>query len=205
MSLSAFPGPTSSQTEEWKSIPEYPGYLVSSLGRVTCKKSNKLLKPVICNGYCVVRLRNKDSHKVYKLHRLVAHVFLDPPEESKTQVNHIDRNQLNNSVSNLEWVSPAENFAHYQADNASKNKCVKAQKIAFHDEDTGDMMIFNSYTEVCRYYGLAAGTIWGTIKDIHSTGIKYKGYKIYLLDDDYNVMPRTSPGRNENLWNYLSA
>lgn len=53
----------------------------------------------------------KTKGKRVELHRLLAEAFIpnDDPEH-KTQVNHKDEDKLNNSLSNLEWVTPSENI-----------------------------------------------------------------------------------------------
>ena len=48
------------------------------------------------------------------VHRVVAEAFLEPQGYRRT-VNHKDGNKLNNSASNLEWHSYAENNAHARA------------------------------------------------------------------------------------------
>jgi hypothetical protein len=67
-------------------------------------------------GYYQVSLTKNNKQNTYYLHRLLAEAFLPNPE-NKPQVNHIDGNKLNNSISNLEWVSIKENAIH-----AHKNK-----------------------------------------------------------------------------------
>ena len=62
-------------------------------------------------GYLKVSLVSKNSKKVHFVHRLVALEFLDNPEK-KTDVNHKDKNGLNNNLSNLEWMTRKENNIH---------------------------------------------------------------------------------------------
>lgn len=58
----------------------------------------------------------KIKHKKFKrirIHRLVAFYFIENPDpKRKTQVNHTDGNKLNNTMWNLEWVTPKENVQH---------------------------------------------------------------------------------------------
>lgn len=113
--------------EEWRDIEGYEGlYQVSSLGRVKSLnrkvraknnsiaiKKGKILKPVHHHsGYLVVSLRDYKSKLSQKsIHRLVAKAFILNPE-NKMVVNHINGIKTDNSISNLEWNTPAENTAH---------------------------------------------------------------------------------------------
>lgn len=111
-------------TEEWRDIPGYEGrYQVSDLGRV--KRLSFLnvwgylwpeiiLKQCEWYGYKVVWLSYRNIRKKYKVHRLVAMAFLTNTN-SKEFVNHIDRDRRNNTLSNLEWVTPQENTDHWMA------------------------------------------------------------------------------------------
>ena len=62
-------------------------------------------------GYCRVRVTIKQKRKTFKVHRVVAECFLDN-SQNLPQVNHIDGNKDNNTVSNLEWISNVDNAAH---------------------------------------------------------------------------------------------
>ncbi|MEQ1552902.1 MAG: HNH endonuclease [Ferruginibacter sp.] len=48
------------------------------------------------------------------VHRLVATYFLKKPKINQTIVGHLDHNKLNNSASNLKWMTHAENIEHIQ-------------------------------------------------------------------------------------------
>ena len=65
-------------------------------------------------GYLVAVLSNDGVYRREYIHRLVAKAFLPNPED-KPEVNHIDGNKHNNSVSNLEWVTKSENGKHNYA------------------------------------------------------------------------------------------
>ncbi len=64
-------------------------------------------------GYYHYRLSINNLTKLVKAHRLVMLTFRPIDNHAEMTVNHIDGNKLNNSIENLEWVTNAENFAHY--------------------------------------------------------------------------------------------
>lgn len=87
-----------------------PGRLVSSLGRITSRYGHVSRGYQDKSGYCFTQV----CGQIMRVHRLVAFAFLEPqnaPRES--QVNHKDLNKGNNAVENLEYVTPAENRAHF--------------------------------------------------------------------------------------------
>ena len=97
--------------EEWKRIDGFKkDYYVSSLGRIRNSK-NQILKPHRWYEYLEIQLCENGKKKHYKVHRLVAEAFIPNPEH-KPQINHIDGLTMHNEVSNLEWVTNAENIEH---------------------------------------------------------------------------------------------
>lgn len=107
--------------EEWKYINGYSGfYQVSNLGNVRSWRNGsygKRNEPQLISprkdsqGYRKVALYNDGNRTDFKISRLVAEYFIPNPT-NKPEVNHIDGIKSNDSVRNLEWVTPKENVAH---------------------------------------------------------------------------------------------
>lgn len=97
--------------EIWKDIDGYDGrYAVSSWGRV--KGIHGILKPYKNHkGYLKVGLMRDGVCRKHRVSRLVAQAFL-PNQFDYPEVNHIDGNKQNNSVTNLEWVDASLHRRH---------------------------------------------------------------------------------------------
>jgi hypothetical protein len=118
--------------EEW--LKYSSKYSISTHGRVRNNSTYKTLKPKKDkDGYLVVHLQDDERKKEYwRVHRLVATVFLPNPENLPI-VDHINReisNELSNHVSNLRWNSLSGN-AH------NKHKKGKTSKFYGVHQHTG--------------------------------------------------------------------
>ena len=95
--------------EVFANIINFSNYQISNLGNVRNISTNKVLKPAPDkDGYLRVGLTKESKQRSFRVHRLVAEVFLENPNGYK-QVDHIDRNPANNLFHNLRWVSHSEN------------------------------------------------------------------------------------------------
>lgn len=96
--------------EKFKKIKGFERYSVSTWGRVYDNKRGRFLVPEVHDkGYLRVDLRDKNGKRIHmKVHRLVAKAFIENPN-NYPQVNHIDGNKENNSITNLEWVTDEQN------------------------------------------------------------------------------------------------
>lgn len=102
--------------EEWSSISGYPGYTVSSKGRVCSEMRGKprILRTFYSHGYERVTLVCAETKKRTKhfIHRLVAMAFHGEPHDIALVVAHLDGDPTNNARDNLRWVTHEENCAH---------------------------------------------------------------------------------------------
>lgn len=117
-------------TEIWKPVVGYEGlYEVSDHGRVrsldrsahiACRwggTATRLIRGRVMRatdngrGYLMVHLSTNGYRDPRLVHRLVAEAFV-PVAEERQFVNHRDGDKTNNTASNLEWCTRAENMAH---------------------------------------------------------------------------------------------
>jgi hypothetical protein len=93
-----------------KSVDGFSNYCVCTEGTVRNLANKTVLKGTVENtGYKRYFLRNDEGKRKKILgHRLIALAFIPNPNNKK-EVDHIDRNKLNNCVSNLRWSTHTEN------------------------------------------------------------------------------------------------
>jgi hypothetical protein len=97
--------------EEWRVINEFPNYSISNLGNIINNQTNKHMKLTIKGGYYHISLINGTIKKLIKVHRLVGFAFIENPE-NKPEINHKNKNKLDNRSDNLEWMTRKENNQH---------------------------------------------------------------------------------------------
>ena len=123
----------SNDKEVWKTIPQFPNYEASTLGRIRSKarqekasytnphtgevsvyirkRNSKILKTSPRKIYWMVTLyKNDDLAYQRYVHRLIARTFLGKPPNGKNHVLHEDDDGHNNCVGNLRWGSHKDNM-----------------------------------------------------------------------------------------------
>lgn len=160
--------------EIWKDIPGYEGlYQVSTLGRVKSLSRQNMSQRYHNKGYCVkekiLKARKRGKQRNYysvalfkdglriehSVHRLVMLTFVG---KSNLTVNHIDENTLNNTLSNLEYLSNADNIRY--------SKCKKVNQYTLNKEfiktwdsivDAQNKLHIGHISQVCNGMRKSAG------------------------------------------------
>lgn len=165
--------------EEWRRIPNFSNYEVSSEGRLKTfnwKGSGleRIIKPSKTkDGYLKTMLK-ADSGKYHSwvVHKWVAMAFIgDRPD--KFEINHLNGIKDDNSVSNLEYCSKKDNMLHaYKVCNKPRMKGEINGMAKLSNKDVAEI---REYVSNCtkRYYGRKAlaekyGVSECTIKEIVS-------------------------------------
>jgi len=161
-------------TEEWKQIPGYEGlYEASSLGRIRSSPGkttsnarfksrtwkSRIMKPKVTKStkrrdLRITLWKDGKAHD-YLVARLVASAWLGSASDNMT-VNHKDGNYLNNTPSNLEWITKRDNIRHGFATGLYS---AIQRKIILVSDDTGESFSFPSMSEASRFLGRNTGYI----------------------------------------------
>lgn len=123
------------------------------------------------SGYPQITLIFNDKRCVKTVHRLVASAYLKNFGDSKLQVNHIDGNKLNNSVSNLEMVTASENRKHafklglsvfneIRGEKNGKSSLKESEVLAIRSAHSREIM---TQAELAKLFKTSDHCIWSVV------------------------------------------
>ena len=149
--------------------PEDMKVIISSRGKVLVKANKGFYRLVKTfkdlQGYDCVNLQNR----TYLVHSLVAQVFLGTPSGLLSTIKHINGIKDDNSVSNLKYSSPEEEWRNIRA--------VKAH--------TSESALFSNFQVAMPFIRGLNGTIEDVVKAIE----KQKKYRSYYWTGDKIKLP----------------
>ena len=118
--------------EEWRNC--FDCYEISNVGNVRRTLISGYVKELKCSimnrGYRYFQTNRQGKRTNHLIHQLVAKVFIGERPDNLV-VDHIDRDKLNNNVSNLRYITQKENlfnsdrvYAHIPQDTENRRKLV---------------------------------------------------------------------------------
>ena len=138
-------------------INNFPNYLIYPDGRLFCKKRQGCKEGfkkgnINHDGYYRTGLTNEScKDKKYYIHRLVAEHYIPNPN-NLPEVDHIDRNTINNDVSNLRWADRTtqnRNKGSYKSNTSGfTNIYKKRNKWMFRDTKTTPITTLYRYNKI---------------------------------------------------------
>lgn len=155
--------------EEWKTIEEFPTYMVSSFGNIVNTHNNFMLTPSRNqHGVMQVGMMKNGIQCKRSLPKLVAEAFVPKPENPRfNAVLHKDGQQTHNFASNLLWRPRP--FIHMYNDQF-RNPYHNRVNMELVNLNTGET--FENSLEAAKHYGVLEKAV------VHS-----------ILNDDEPVFP----------------
>jgi hypothetical protein len=143
--------------EEWKTIPSYPNYEASMDGRIRrALNAVELTQRLDDREYMTVMLyTNKKKYKK-RVARLIWSAFNGC--ECKQTVDHIDRNKVNNNLSNLRCISRSDNSKNRDnySNKTNKYDLTAEKKVAlfkrYKNKEISSYRIFHDYGIPSNYF-----------------------------------------------------
>ena len=165
----------------WKTYPEFPFIEANQFGEirrvdriVEYKDGRKqlvkghILKQYLSNsGYVFVRISSNGKTVSRFVHRIVATCFIPNPNDYP-EVNHIDNNPKNNSVSNLEWCTRKYNDA-YKKNFGTSQADVSGCHVFAVDLKTGKVIRFETQAEAACQLGIDQRSVNGVVNGRQNT------------------------------------
>ena len=146
-------------SEFWAHIDEFPMYLVSSHGRVKRADTGRILRPGgrTQRGYIQYHFSVDGQRYVRYIHRLVAAAFIDWNIDG-LEIDHVDDDNTNNYVGNLEIVTPKVNSQRAY----DRGRRVPPRMQAVRIVETGEE--FRSLSDCARGLNRSLSTVWFAVK-----------------------------------------
>ena len=171
----------------WKYIPGYDNkYRINENGLVQSRAQSvdniewkEMHQQITEKGYRRVHLSKNRKSRAWRVHRLVAKLFLSPATNPKRIfVNHKDTDKTNNHFSNLEWCTHAENIQHAKMMGLMKNSGCTGKPIRLTLE-------FPNMAVAARFFNVSTSAVETWMKGAVPRGVPVRVVE-FMKEDDYN-------------------
>ncbi len=163
-------------------------YIILNTGEVYNFLGEKLNLSTHSSGYIILTVsEGSRKKKNFYVHRLVAELFIDNPE-NYTVVNHIDLNRKNNNATNLQWCTQQQNITHSVNLNSYTFKD-RIKKVLQFDKKGSFVKEWDRASDAAKYLGCVEALIQQACqqKNINKT-LTGRGFIwIYKADYDNNI------------------
>lgn len=176
--------------EIWKTVPDFPDYRISTFGRVwsnkiknkkgdvtgylACPRQSRIKNGEKIFQYKQVSCRNNGIIKSIKVHRLVA-LFIPNPNNLPF-IDHIDRDYVNNNISNLRWVTPRENNNNVDKFHSSRSHRHQFRAVVRTDLNDNVLQHYECIRDAKREYGQ------GAVSCLYGKSRTCQGYKFKFFE-----------------------
>jgi len=103
-------------------------YQIDRNGKIWSNYYGKIMSPTNEKEYLRISLSKNRERKSYRIHRLLAIQYIPNPD-NLPEIDHIDRNTLNNDLSNLRWCDRTTNANNKNCNIANMTEEQKEERI----------------------------------------------------------------------------
>jgi hypothetical protein len=155
--------------EEWRLVPGWPSFEVSSYGIVRFavdgyrKKAGYVLKPWRNRTRLQVELRANRSRKKFFVHQLVVAAFIGSAPSDEHEIAHWDGDTENNYVKNLRWATSLENSADRDRHGRTARGEMSGPSRLVESQVRQIISLCSSGTpqqKVAKKFGVSKHTVW---------------------------------------------
>lgn len=123
-------GVIKNEGEQFKQIEDFPDYFISNQGRLYSTKTKRFIGNVNKKtGYKSATLSLGRKSATLYIHHLVMKMFGEKQPQIDFEIDHKDRNKLNNDIENIQWVSHEENLKNRDAYKKDRKKRLTKREI----------------------------------------------------------------------------
>lgn len=189
---------------------QYPGYYhvpdndivaVSLDGKfINLLTGNPIKAGPIYDSYWKISCCVKGKTYNWYVHRLIARTFIPLPirhrdkDYDELEVNHKNGNKADNTIDNLEWVTPAENANHALDHFLTSYKTVIAKNLL-----NGAIVKFPTMLACSKKFGISLRRLRKHLRS-DEAGKKTKNWFVFKFDDESPWPALKEKDYQENTW-----